>query len=145
MPAALEVPDFQQGKLSQAEYQQRCASSTSQQLSLLLTSPEYQQWFVQRSRTTQPSAARSKSWSWLPALATVFLLALAMSPWLAQLSRQQVTVCYYKKPEHNHLLLHPGQPNLTCVSVREPCAVYCGQHETGFPSVHLGLHYSPCC
>ena len=84
------VMAFMPGKISSNKYEQRVDNCTKEQLSLLLTSSEYQHW--QQGR--QPA----KAWSWTPSPEALFGIVLLVvipfvlvTPYYLTQSNQEVT------------------------------------------------------
>lgn len=98
-----DVMKFMPGKISCNKYEQRVDNCTKEQLSLLLTSSEYQQW----QHTRQPSKLRA--WKLPPEalLGLVLLLVVPlvlMAPYYLSTVQQQVTFTCSPQLCH-HLLL----------------------------------------
>ena len=91
------VMAFMPGKISSDKYEQRVDNCTKDQLSLLLTSPDYQQW--QQSK----QAAKARSWKPSPELllgllCLVMLPLVALAPYYLPLHDQQVRTSCSKRP-----------------------------------------------
>jgi len=87
------VMTFMPGKISSDKYEQRVDNCTKDQLSLLLTSPDYQQW--QQSK----QAAKARSWKPSPELllgllCLVMLPLVALAPYYLPLHDQQVRTSF---------------------------------------------------
>lgn len=84
------VMKFMPGKISSEKYEQRVNNCTKDQLSLLLTSPDYQQWQQNKQ------AAKARSWKPSPEvllslLCFVMLPLVALAPYYLPSHQQQVS------------------------------------------------------
>lgn len=87
-------PSFLPGKISTGKYEQRSDQSTKQQLSLLLTSPEYLQWQAQQQQASQDGSGNRHSSSMrkvsLAVLSILFVSLAAAAPYYLPRVKQQV-------------------------------------------------------
>ena len=93
-------PTFLPGRFSPGKYEERSDQSTKQQLSLLLTSPEYQQWQAQQQQAAQSHPGNSRNSSIirkcsLAVLSVLFISFVAAAPYYLLLSKQQVSYSGY--------------------------------------------------
>ena len=100
---------FLPDKISTSKYERRLDQCTKQQLSLLLTSPEYLDWQKQQQRDAQTSSANSRAYSrraCLALLSLVLLVPALLAPYYVSsikqvtflATRQAICVCDFAVP-----------------------------------------------
>ena len=91
------VPSFLPGKISPGKYEQRSDQSTKQQLSLLLTSPEYLQWQAQQQQVAQGGSGNKYNSTMrnvsLAVLSILLVSLAAAAPDYLPTVKQQVSAC----------------------------------------------------
>ncbi len=118
------VMAFMPGKISSDKYEQRVDNCTKDQLSLLLTSPDYQQW--QQSK----QAAKARSWKPSPELllgllCLVMLPLVALAPYYLPLHDQQVRTPSSQRPWLADDQLRLGYTNSVLAFILFKCCM-CG-------------------
>jgi len=113
------VMAFMPGKISSDKYEQRVDNCTKDQLSLLLTSPDYQQW--QQSK----QAAKARSWKPSPELLLGLLPLVALAPYYLPLHDQQVRTPSSQRPWLADDQLRLGYTNSVLAFILFKCCM-CG-------------------
>ena len=97
------VMKFMPGKISCNKYEQRVDNCTKEQLSLLLTSAEYQQW--QQARQPTKAHARKLSPEALFGLILVLVVPLILlAPYYLSTAEQQVKSCQRPRKDFSSML-----------------------------------------